>query len=265
MKLSIIIVNYNHKYFPRLAVEALEKSKVDFPYEILVIDNNSHDEESLSFLERAHHEKRIILIKSPHNLGFGKGNNLGAKHSKGKFLFFHNPDVTVKEDSLGKMVDYLEKHPDIGILGPKLVYSSGKVQESCRRNMKLWDLVLKRTFLGKLFPFRNRVKKYLMGDFNHDKIQDVDLITGAAIVMPRDVFNDIGGFDPRYFLFMEDFDLCRMVKRAGYRVVYFPEAEMTHYHKRLSQGSMIKLLSKKVFWHHIASAMKYFWKWKKIK
>lgn len=262
MKLSVIIVNYNHKYFPRLAVEALEKSKTDFPFEIIVVDNASHDEESMGFLERAHNEKRILLIRSERNVGFGQGNHKGVQFAKGKYLFFHNPDVTVEEDSLQKMVDYLEMHHEIGILGPKLMYSSGKVQESCRRNMKWTDLIFKRTFLGKLPFFKTRVKKYLMEDFDHDKIQDVDLITGAAIMMSRDVYDRVGGFDKRYFLFMEDFDLCRSVHHAGLRVVYYPEASMLHYHKRLSEGSFFKLLTKRVFWLHMASAVKYFWKWR---
>lgn len=265
MKLSVIIVNYNHKYFPRLAVEALEKSKTDFPFEIIVVDNNSHDEESLLFLKKAHEDKRITLIRSPKNVGFGNGNNLGARIAQGEFIFFHNPDVTVNEDSLQKMVNYLERNKDIGMIGPKLVYSSGKVQESCRRHMKFSDLVLNRTPLGKLPAFRPRVKRYLMEDFDHSKIQDVDLITGAAIMMPKPVFDKVSGFDPRYFLFMEDFDLCRMVKKAGYRVVYYPEAEVNHYHKRLSQGSLLKLVRKKVFWLHVSSAFKYFWKWKGLR
>ena len=262
MKLSVVIVNYNHKYFPRLAVEALEKAHTGFPFEIIVVDNASRDEESLMFLEKAHTDKRITLIKSPKNVGFGQGNNLGAKIAQGEYIFLHNPDVTVKEDSLKKMVEYLDHHKDIGILGPKLVYSSGKVQESCRRHMAFTDLVLNRTFLGKLPMFRKRVKHYLMEDFDHTKIQDVDLITGAAMLIPRTVFEKVGGFDPRYFLFMEDFDLCNMIRKAGYRIVYYPEAEMNHYHKRLSQGSFFKLIRKKVFWLHVASAMKYFWKWK---
>ncbi len=264
-KLSIIIVNYNHKAFPRMAVEALEKSKTDFPFEIIVVDNNSFDEESVTFLERAHKEKRITLIRSPKNLGFGQGNNLGAKIARGQFLFFHNPDLTVDEDSLKIMVYYLEANKDIGILGPKVVYYSGKIQDTCRSNMKFSDLVLNRTPLGKLPVFKKRVQKYLMDDFDHDLIQDVDLITGAAIMMPRAVFEKVKGFDPRFFLFMEDFDLCRAVKNAGYRVVYYPDAKVNHYHKRLSQGSLFRLLRRKVFWLHISSAVKYFRKWKKHK
>ncbi len=262
MKLSVIIVNYNHKYFPRLAVEALEKSKTGFPFEIIVVDNNSHDEESLIFLKKAHADRRITLIQSPRNVGFGNGNNLGAKIASGQYVFFHNPDVTVEEDSLQKMVDYLERNPEIGILGPKLVYSSGRVQASCRRHMKFSDLVLNRIPLGKMPLLKKRVQNYLMEDFDHNKIQEVDLLTGAAMLIPRALYEKVGGFDPRYFLFMEDFDLCREIKKAGYRVVYFPEAEMNHYHKRLSQGQLLRIITKKVFWLHLASAIKYFWKWK---
>ena len=262
MKLSVIIVNYNHKYFPKLAVEALEKSKTDFSFEIIVVDNASTDIESLGFLLKAREDKRITLITSPENVGFGRGNNLGVEAANGEYIFFHNPDVTVKEDSLQKMVNFLERHKDIGLIGPKLIYSSGVIQDSCRRHMGFFDLVLHRTFLGRLPMFKDRLKKYLMEDFDHDKVQDVDLITGAAMMMPSKVYRQIGGFDKRYFLFMEDFDLCRMVHNAGYRVVYYPEAEVNHYHKRLSQGSMLNVLGKKVFWLHLSSAIKYFWKWR---
>jgi len=263
MKLSVVIVNYNHKFFPKMAIEALEKINSNFEMEIIVVDNNSSDEESVSFLNQASKENRITLIKSPKNVGFGQGNNMGARIANGEYIFFHNPDVTVGEDSLQDMIDYLQKHKDIGILAPKLVYSSGKVQESCRRHRGFFDLVLNRSFLGKLPIFKKRVESYLMEDFDHNQIQDVELVAGAAMMMPKTVFKEVSGFDKRYFLFMEDFDLCQMVRKAGYRVVYFPEAVMQHYHKRLSQGSTIRLLGKKVFWLHLSSAIKYFWKWRK--
>lgn len=263
MKLSVIIVNYNHKYFPRMAVEALEKSKADFDFEIIVVDNASTDPESLGFLEKAAREMRITLIKSPKNVGFGRGNNMGAKIAGGEYLFLHNPDVTVKEDSLREMVDFMKRNPDTGVMGPKLVYSNGKVQESCRRDMNFTDLVLNRTFLGKLPPFKMRVQKYLMEDFDHSAVREVDLLTGAAMIIPREVFEKTGGFDERYSLFMEDFDLCKKIKKAGLKVIYNPLIELRHYHKRLSQGSAIRLVFKKVFWKHIISAIKYFWKWRK--
>jgi GT2 family glycosyltransferase len=116
----------------------------------------------------------------------------------------------------------------------------------------------------KKIPFLGRrVDKYVMNDFDHNKIQDVDLLVGACFMIPRHVYEKVGGFDERYFLFMEDFDLCREIHKAGYRVVYYPEVSVTHNHKRLSGGSVLKLLGRKVFWIHIMSAMKYFWKWRR--
>lgn len=262
MKVSVITVNFNHKYFPKLQVEALEKSVCDFDVEIVYVDNASQDPVSVGFLEQAATAGRLKLVKSEHNLGFAGGNNLGAANASGEFIFILNPDTSVYPDTLAKMVGYLEEHHDIGILGPQLVYSDGTVQESCRRDMGFFDLILKRTFLGRLPVFHKRVAKYLMADFDHGKTQDVELLTGAAMMLPRRVFDEIGGFDDRYFLFMEDFDLCKEVRKSGYRVVYYPQAKVEHYHKRLSGGNFFTMLTRRVFWLHVQSAVKYFWKWR---
>ncbi|MDP2624752.1 MAG: glycosyltransferase family 2 protein, partial [Candidatus Peregrinibacteria bacterium] len=173
-----------------------------------------------------------------------------------------NPDVFVKPDTMKKMLSYMEEHPEIGLLGPRLRYYNGDTQESCRRHMTFFDLIIKRTPLQRIPLFKKRLQKYLMHDFDHSQIQEVDLITGAYFMMKREVYDEVGGFDPRYFLFMEDFDLCRKIHAAGYKVVYFAKAEAEHYHKRLSGGNMLWLLSRKIFWIHLSSAIKYFWKWR---
>lgn len=259
--ISVIIVNYNHKYFPRMAIEALENSKADFKFEIIVVDNNSQDE-SLDFLKQAHQDKRITLIQSKVNLGYGRGNNLGVKHANGKYILICNPDVFVKENSLQKMVDYMEKNQNIGILGPKLQYYNGDIQDSCRRHKGFLDLVIKRTPLRYLPYFKKRLDKYLMHDFDHNSVQEVELLTGACFMIPTSLYNEVKGFDKMYFLFMEDFDLCLTVADKGYKVVYYPETICMHYHKRLSQGSFFEQLTKKTFWIHVNSAIKYFWKWR---
>jgi len=261
-KVTTITVNYNHKYFPKLALEALEKSKAPWPIEILFVDNNSTDELSLSFLKKVAEEERIRLIESPTNLGFAAGNNLGVANSHGEYVLIINPDTTVQEDTIKKMVEYMEDHPEIGILGSRIEYADGTVQDSCRRDMKFTDLILKRTFLSKLPMFKKRVEGYTMKDFNHSKIQEVDLITGACMLIKRSFYDEIGGFDDRYFLFMEDFDICKKARQAGKKIIYYPEAVINHYHKRLSQGSFFKLIRSKVFWIHVNSAIKYFWKWR---
>lgn len=101
-----------------------------------------------------------------------------------------------------------------------------------------------------------------MEDFDKDSVQEVDLLTGAFMLMPRKVFEEVGGFDERYFLFMEDFDLCRKVWAAGYKVIYNPDFSAVHYHKRLSEGAVWQLPFKRSFWLHLSSAFKYFWKWR---
>lgn len=261
MKLSITIVNYNQKYFPKFCVEALQKSKVNFDYEIIFCDNASHDDSIVYLREMA--KKGQIKLTEPHkNLGYGAGNNLAAKHAKGEYILILNADITVEVDTLQKLIDYMDEHKEIGMIGPKLVYNNGEIQPSCRRNVTLFDLFIKRTFLRKIWPFKKRYNKYIMWDFDHDKVQEVDLITGAFMLMPKHVFDEIKGFDERYFLFMEDFDLCRKTTKAGYKVVYYPKATATHYHKRLSEGSFFKLLFMKISWLHLHSAMKYFWKWR---
>lgn len=262
LMVSAVMLNYNNKYFPKMCVEAFGRSKVDFEYEIIAVDNASTDPISTGYLEKAKKEGLVKLVKSKKNLGFGGGNNLGAAKAKGKYVLILNPDIFVEEDSVQKMVDYMEANPDVGVLGPKLVYPDGTVQDSCRRHVRFLDQVAKRTFLKRLPWFKKRVASYTMEDFKHEAVREVDLLVGACFMIPRDLYEEIGGFDERYFLFMEDFDLCREIAERGKKVVYFPKVAVTHNHKRLSGGSVFKLLRKKVFWIHIGSAFKYFSKWR---
>jgi hypothetical protein len=209
-----------------------------------------------------HKEEKITLIEARSNLGYGKANNLGAKHAKGEYLLVLNPDISVEPDTLSRMVHFLDERPDIGLLGPKLYFFNGQIQDSCRRFMRPMDLVIKRTFLSKIGLFKKRVNRYLMTEFDHNNIQDVDFVTGACFLTPQKVFDEVGGFDERYFLFMEDADLCKKMWNAGYKVVYFAEAKALHYHKRLSGGNIFKLLLQPIFWIHLKAMIKYFWKWK---
>ncbi|MBI2638222.1 glycosyltransferase family 2 protein [Candidatus Peregrinibacteria bacterium] len=261
MKISCIIVNWNLKYLPRLCIEALKRSQCDFPFEIIVVDNDSHDE-SLEYLEQMHKKGEITLVHSGSNLGYGRANNLGVKYAKGKYVLILNPDVSVETDTIQKMVDYMEEHPDTGVLGPQLYFFNGQIQDSCRRFMRPADLIIKRTPLQRFKFLKKRVDEYVMTDYDHKNTQDVDLVTGACFMASRAAFEKVGGFDDRYFLFMEDADLCRKMWEAGMRVVYFPLARALHYHKRLSGGSIFWLLKQRVFWIHMHSALKYFWKWR---
>lgn len=261
MKVSCIIVNWNLKYLPRLCIEALKRSKTDFPFEIIVVDNDSHDE-SLDYLKDMHKKGEITLVHAGANLGYGRANNLGAKYAKGKYLLILNPDVSVESDTMQRMVDYMEGHHDIGILGPQLYFFNGQIQDSCRRFMRPFDLVIKRTFLRNIKFLKKRVDEYVMTNYDHKETAEVDLVTGACFMALKAAFEKVHGFDERYFLFMEDADLCRKIWEAGFKVVYYPPARALHYHKRLSGGNIFWLLRQRVFWIHLSSAIKYFWKWR---
>lgn len=262
MKVSCIIVNWNLKYLPRLCIEALQRSETDFPFEIIVVDNDSHDE-SLEYLEKMHRAGEITLVHSGSNLGYGRGNNLGAKYAKGRYILVLNPDVSVEGNMLQKMVDYMDRHPEIGMLAPQLYFFNGQIQDSCRKFMRPTDLIIKRTPLQRFKFLKKRVDEYVMADYDHKTVQEVDLVTGACFMADKAAFEKVGGFDDRYFLFMEDADLCRKMWESGKKVVYFPEARALHYHKRLSGGSnLLWLLKQRVFWIHLHSAAKYFWKWR---
>jgi len=245
-----------------MCIESLRESETDFDYEIIVVDNASTDD-SVDFLKKASAEGWIKLIISTKNLGYGRANNLAAKNATGEYILIMNEDITIPKNALRELVDYANEHPEIGILAPKLVYHNGDTQESCRRDMSFMDLVVKRTPLKLIQPFKRRYERYLMKDFDHNATQEVDLLVGAFFLLPREIFDEVGGFDERYFLFMEDLDLCKKVRHAGYKVVYHPEVEAIHYHKRLSDGGLLGQLGKKVFWLHLSSALKYFWKWKR--
>jgi len=259
--ISIVIVNFNYKYFMRLAVDALNRSKTDKNFEIIIVDNASLDD-SIGYLSKAQEDGHIKLVKAETNLGFGKGNNLGAQFARGKYIYLHNPDIQVQENSLQDLFNFAEENPEYGIIGPKLMYHNEQIQPSCRTFMTFLDLIIKRTFLKSLPYYKKRYEKFIMKDFDHKKTQPVDLITGAFMVLPRDLYEKVGGFDPMYFLFMEDFDLCQKVWWEGRQVVYYPEVTVFHYHKRLSGGSLFGQFFKKTFWWHIASAFKYFKKFR---
>jgi len=259
MELSIIILNYKSKELAAHCVNILRKSGKEGDFEIIIIDNDSGDN-SAEFLHNAFPEIRVIANKK--NLGYGAGNNIGIKHAKGDYILILNPDVEIKYPEIEKMLDYLKNYPDVGIIGPQLIYPDGTIQDSYRKFPKFCDLIIKRTNLYKFPFFKKRMTDYLMYDVNPHKIQKVDWLVGAVLLVPKWVFKMVGYFDERYFLFLEDTDLCRRVWERGLKVMYFPEAKAIHNHKRLSQGKSWRVLLNKNFYTHISSASKYFWKWR---
>ena len=258
--ISAIVLNYRTPEDTLRCVAALERQTIASDLEILIVDNHSGDRSVAAFRKLLGEGKRIQIVEMPRNLGYGRANNEGVARAKGEFVLIINPDTTLEPDALEQMVRFLREHPDVGIVGPQLIHPNGKIRDSFRTFPTPMDVFIKRTLL-RLF-FRKRMGTYLQWGKDPHAVRDVDWVVGACLCMRRDFFRELGGFDPRFFLFFEDTDLCRRCHRAGRRVVYFPRAKAHDSAHRLSSGGLLTVFLKRTVRIHLVSAFKYFWKWK---
>ncbi len=284
MDLSIIILNYKQKGLVKQCVKGIVTAQPQLSYEIIVVDNNSGDG-TLEMVEKMFTpeveknnqqqtlpiSKTLIIppiktIQAKINGGFAVGNNLGIAGAAGDYLMILNPDIAVVPGALEKMVGYMKGNPPVGIIGPKLINPDGSVQYSARRFPNFFTPLYRRTVVGKLPWAKRSVDQYLMKDSTHQTNQPVDWLFGACLLISRSVLDKIGLLDERFFMYFEDLDLCRRCWEAGYRVVYFVEVEMVHYHQRLSaeRSGVLGIFSRggRI---HIVSAIKYFTKYLGVK
>lgn len=264
MKLSIIIVNY--KSFEDLdrCLTAVFANPPTSEYEIIVVDNDSQEpEKEKVFLEKWKSCPALIYLRTPKNLGFGEGNNFGARAAHGEYLLIMNPDIEVWKGSLDEAISYLDANPEVGVLGGQLRYPNGVIQDSYRNFPTLPDQIIKRVGILRRRKFlRKRVSHYLMWDKDPNVTEPVDWVIGGFLFVRRRAFEDVSGFDGRYFLFMEDVDLCRQMWLKGWRVIYHPKIIATHQEERLSAGGIADFFRKKTLRIHVRSALKYFWKYR---
>ncbi|MFA6038673.1 MAG: glycosyltransferase family 2 protein [Candidatus Peribacteraceae bacterium] len=256
---SVLILNYRTPQVTVRCVRELLKQTIVGKMEILVVDNHSGDDSVGVLRNTFRGEPRVRIIETPRNLGFGQGYEAGCRQARGTYLLFNNPDKVLVPDGVERLVGEMERDPSIGILAPKLMHEDGTVRLSPRRFPGILDLLAKRTLLGRLFP--KRVARYLQLDLPQDAPRDVEWIAGGCFLIPAAFFRELGGFDRRYFMFFEDIDLCRRTWKAGKRVVYEPRVQGMDRKRRLSDMSAFLMPFKKIGRMHIASAVKYFWKW----
>jgi GT2 family glycosyltransferase len=191
--LSIIIVNFNVKEFLQNLLSSIEKSSGNISKEIIVIDNAS-DDGSVEIIREKFPSVR--LIASQKNLGFGRANNLGLEISKGKYILLINPDTIVQEDTFQKLIYFMEKTPEAGLVGCKVLNSDGTLQLACRRGFPgPWTSFTKVTGLSRLFPKSRLFAGYNLTYLDENQTYEVDAISGAFMMMKREVYEKIGGFD----------------------------------------------------------------------
>lgn len=251
MNLSIIIVSYNSAPFLRNCLQSLLDALKKISFEIFVVDNASRDT-SVAVVKIFY--PRVHLIVNKRNIGFAAACNLVLPQLKGDYVLLLNPDVHVRKETISKMIHYMDKHLDIGVMSCKLLNPASSLQHSCRQFPTVLSLLLKR-----FFPSSKIVADYLLLHKDHNHIMEVDWLLGALLLIQRDVIEQIGLFDPRFFLYFEDVDFCLRAWKHGWKVVYFPEVVATHVHKQASR----KLFSREQ-WYHFKSMISYYLKhgWK---
>lgn len=241
-------------------VQALMKQTVADRLEIIVVDNHSEDDSIGVLRNRLGRAENVRIIETPRNAGFSAGYNLGIRAARGAFLLVNNPTKRLAPDGLAQMVRAMEGDPLLGIVGPKLIQEDGTIRDSARAFPGVLDVVIKRTALQRLFP--GRMRKYRQLDRDPESERDTDWAIGGCLLIRRSLLEKIGAFDPRFFLFFEDIDLCRRCWEAGFRVRYLPAAVASDKKRRLSEGSVPGMLLHRAGRAHVASAIKYFWKWR---
>jgi len=230
---SIIILSWNVRDLLRRCLSSLPLSGPGV--EILVVDAASSDD-SVEMV-RAEFVRAefpaVRLIAGDENLGYTRGNNLGLRAATGRYLLILNPDTEVVGDAISQMLAYMDAHPRIGVLGPQLLYSDGTVQSTRRRFPSLATGFFESMWFQPLAP-RRLLDHYYARDLPDDAIGEVDWVVGAALLVRREAYEQVGGFDEGFFMYSEEMDWCRRMKAAGWQVIYFPAARIVHHEAKSS-------------------------------
>jgi GT2 family glycosyltransferase len=225
--LSIIIVNYNVKEFLKNLLDSIHKASQSLQVEIIVVDNAS-DDGSVEMLKEKFPD--VILIENKINLGFGKANNIALQIAKGKYFLLINPDTLVAEDTFIKMINFLNENQDVGMAGCKILNPDGTLQLACRRSFpNPWTAFTKVTGLSTLFPKSKLFARYNLTYLDENQTYEVDAISGSFMMLKKEVYEKVGGFDEQFFMYGEDLDLCYRIQKAGYKIYYLHTTQIIHY------------------------------------
>jgi len=227
MQLSVIILNYNVRYFLEQCVLSVKNALQDIDGEIIVVDNNSADDSCAMMRERF---PEVLLIENSENTGFPKGNNIGVAAAKGEFICILNPDTVVAEDTFIKALQFARNKEKLGVIGAKLIDGRGKFLPESKMGVPTpWVAITKIARLYRYFPDTPLFNKCYAMHIGENQTATVDIIVGAFMIMKRSVYNQVGGFDENYFMYIEDIDLSYTILEKGMENYYFPQTAVIHY------------------------------------
>ncbi len=228
--LTLVIVSWNVCELLRRCLQSILATEGDV--EIVVVDNASTDG-SPEMVQEAFPQVR--LIANEENRGFTAANNQGLALAQGRALMLLNPDTEVVEDALATMVEYLDAHPKVGALGPRLLFPDGRQQPSRRRFPTFATALVESTVIQEWWADNRILRRYYMADTPDDAIQPVDWVVGACLLVRREAYEQVGGLDEGFFMYSEELDWCKRIKDAGWEVVYLPTATVLHHEGKSSE------------------------------
>jgi GT2 family glycosyltransferase len=218
MKLSIVIVNYNVQYFLEQCLLSIQGASKNLTTEIIVIDNNSTD----GSCEMIQNKFPIVrIIKNNKNIGFSKANNRGVEKAKGEYVLILNPDTVLAEDTIDRAFLFAEKQSNLGAVGVKFIDGTGKFLRECKRNIPTVKIAGQK--------ISGNSKNYYANQIGENEIAKAEILTGAFMLIKREVYLNIGGFDEDYFMFGEDIDLSYKLMNNGFQNYYYGKTKIIHY------------------------------------
>lgn len=235
--LSVIIVNYNVEYFLEQCLHSVIKASKGLNCEIFVVDNNSVDG-SVAMVEKKFPE--VILIANKENLGFSKANNMAVRQSKGRYVLLLNPDTLTEEDTLEKSVAFMDAHPDAGGLGVKMIDGRGRFLPESKRGLPTPAVAFYKIFgLAALFPKSRVFGRYHLGFLPENETHEVEILSGAYMMMRRSCLDKVGLLDEAFFMYGEDIDLSYRILKGGYKNYYLADTRIIHYKGESTKKSSV--------------------------
>ncbi len=227
MDLSVVIVNYNVKYFLEQCLHSVGKAMEGLDVEVFVVDNNSVDGSCSHIREKF---SWVRLIENRENIGFSKANNQAIRKASGDYVLLLNPDTVVEENTFRKCYDFMEQHPNAGAVGVKMIDGKGHfLPESKRALPTPWVAFYKIFGLSALFPKSKKFGRYHLGHLPGDEANEVEVLAGAFMFLRKKALSEVGLLDEDYFMYGEDIDLSYRIIKGGYRNYYFPGSTIIHY------------------------------------
>jgi N-acetylglucosaminyl-diphospho-decaprenol L-rhamnosyltransferase len=238
-ELTVIIVSWNVRNLLRACLDSVchAQPSQESAVQIIVVDNASSD--GSAEMVRAEFPG-VQLIANARNIGFGAANNQALKEAGGEYVLFLNPDTEVRPGAIEALLAFIKARPRVACVGPKLLNPDGSVQPSRRRFPRVGTAFVESTMLQRHIGWLPAVRAFYRGDQPDDVAQQVDWLVGACLLARKSAFDEVGGFDERFFMYSEEMDLCYRLAHAGYETWYVPEARVMHYEAASSSQDLFR-------------------------